>query len=391
MKQRKNVFIALRMAGVGGRGKLDGILRYVDDHHLDWNIQIVRTSLELTRETIQDALDRKTDGYIISMPGSEDAVPPLFASKAPLVLSDTQAAGIPRNRCNLAVISNDAAAIGRAAAEHLLSQGTFAAFGYVYNDRTDWARNRLKGYAETLAERGFGCTTYAAPLNGTVVPDRKDLARWLKALPKPAALFVDCDDHAHSVLDICHESGIDVPQSVSVIGVGNDSVICLHSTPTLSSILPDFNGEGYLAARLLRGMMERPSSKCEPRFFLRGVADTVVRESSTPLTRANHLVLRALKFIDGNLSKKIGIDDVARHLKVSRSLLILRFREIRGESIAATIRSRRLAKVKSLLETTRFTIEEITEKCGFENANHLKNIFKSHFGRTMRDYRNSVS
>ena len=134
-------------------------------------------------------------------------------------------------------------------------------------------------------------------------------------------------------------------------------------------------------------MMARPSGKDVPRFFSRGVADVVTRESSTPNTPAYHLVLRAMKFIEKNTSRNISVDDVAQHLNVSRSLAILRFRTIRGESIFATIRRLRLEKVRSLLTTTRLPIEDITHKCGFENANHLKNIFKREFGMTMRDCR----
>lgn len=384
---RKNVFIALRMAGVAGRGKLDGILHYVDSNKLNWNIQLVRTSLELTRETVSDALSRRTDGFILSMPGSEDAVRPLLDARVPLVVLDTQDADRATRRCNLAIIANDSHAIGEAAARHLMSQGAFATFGYVSNDSTRWAKDRGMAFSAMLERHGHHCVNFAAALNGTVVPDRSGLARWLAWLPKPAALFVDCDDHAHSVLDVCLESGIDVPNSVAVLGVGNDEVICAHSTPMLSSILPDFKGEGLLAARLLRGMMATPSAKAKARFFLRNATETIVRESSSPNSSAHHLVLRAMKFIRENRHSRIGVDDVVRHLKVSRSLANLRFREVEGASLFATIRRIRLEGVCELLATTRSPIEEITHTCGFDNVNHLKNIFKRAYGMSMRDYR----
>ena len=44
IETRKNIFIALRMAGVAGLGKLDGKLQYVDGHKLNWNIQLVRAA-----------------------------------------------------------------------------------------------------------------------------------------------------------------------------------------------------------------------------------------------------------------------------------------------------------------------------------------------------------
>lgn len=307
------------------------------------------------------------------------------------MLLDTRVTEVPKSRANLAVIKNDGALIGQAAAEHFLSQGAYASYGYVMNGSTEWARERLAAYEATLKRHDFACQTFDTPLNGTYVPNRNTVIDWLKKLPKPAAVFVDCDDHAHSVLDICRDADIAVPREVAVLGVGNDNVICMHSTPSLSSILPDFDGEGYLAAQLLSGMMQRPSAKAIPRFFKRGVADTVVRESSSPMTPAGHLVVRGMRFIEENALKDIGVDDVVRHLNVSRSLAILRFREVRGESIFAAIRRTRLKAVANLLETTRIPISEVAERCGFTNSNHLKNIFKAQFGRTMREYRNSIS
>ena len=386
MTGRKNVLIALRMAGVAGRGKLNGILRHVGDCG-DWNIQLVRTALELTPETIENALARNTDGFIVSLPGCDRAIKPLLSSSVPLVMLDTPRECIPRTRRNLVSISNDSSSIGYAAAEHLLSQGTFASFGYVCNDSTNWARERGDAFERRLAKTGIRCLRYASALTGTIVPDRDGLLDWLLELRKPAAIFADCDDHARSVLDICSDAGIGVPREVAIVGVGNDAVICNHSSPRLSSILPDFEGEGLLAAELLSEMMARPGRTRPQRHFTKGVADIVARESSTPLSHAGHLVAKGMRFIEENALRGIGVDDVVRHLRISRSLATLRFREVRRRSIFAEIRECRLSAVANLLETSCMPIEDVTHKCGFENANHLKNIFKRRFGMSMREWR----
>lgn len=383
---RKNVLIALRMAGVAGRGKLNGILRHLNDHG-GWNIQLVRTALELTPETIEDALARDTDGFIVSLPGSDRAIRPLLESSVPLVLLDTPSESIPSGRRNLSTIHNDPTAVGFAAADHLLAQNSFASYGYVCNDSTAWARDRGDAFERRLAKRGIPCLRYASALNGTIVPDRAGMLSWLLALRKPAALFVDCDDHAHSLLDICSDAGIDVPREIAVIGVGNDTVICSHSSPRLSSILPDFEGEGMLAAELLSEMMAQPRRRRRQSHFSKGVADVILRESSMPVSPAGHLVARGMRFIEENALRGIGVDDVARHLGVSRSLAMLRFREAKRKSIFAEIRECRLNAVVNLLETSCLPIVDVSQKCGFENVNHLKNIFKRRFGMSMREWR----
>ena len=47
----------------------------------------------------------------------------------------------------------------------------------------------------------------------------------------------------------------------------------------------------------------------------------------------------------------------------------------------------KLLAVVKLLETSCLPIVDVSRKCGFENVNHLKNIFKRRFGMSMRDYR----
>ena len=170
---------------------------------------------------------------------------------------------------------------------------------------------------------------------------------------------------------------------------GTDTVICSHSSPRLSSVLPDFEGEGMLAAKLLSEMMAQPRRKRPQRHFTIGVADVVVRESSMYISPAGHLVTEGMKFIEENALRGIGVDDVVRHLGVSRSLATLRFREAKKRSIFAEIRECRLSAVVNLLETSRLPIEEVSRKCGFENVNHLKNIFKRRFGMSMRKWRDT--
>jgi len=47
----------------------------------------------------------------------------------------------------------------------------------------------------------------------------------------------------------------------------------------------------------------------------------------------------------------------------------------------------KLLSVVKLLETSCLPIVDVSRKCGFENVNHLKNIFKRRFGMSMREWR----
>ncbi|MBR3924729.1 MAG: helix-turn-helix domain-containing protein [Kiritimatiellae bacterium] len=50
----------------------------------------------------------------------------------------------------------------------------------------------------------------------------------------------------------------------------------------------------------------------------------------------------------------------------------------------------RLESVKRLLSDTGLSIRAISAKCGFANPNHLKNLFKRHFGKSMREWRANI-
>ena len=78
---------------------------------------------------------------------------------------------------------------------------------------------------------------------------------------------------------------------------------------------------------------------------------------------------------------------MAAHLGVSRRLADLRFREILGSSIYEVLRDRRLEEAKRLLSLTDESISAITERCGFANKTHLKNLFLRRVGCSMRDWR----
>ena len=85
------------------------------------------------------------------------------------------------------------------------------------------------------------------------------------------------------------------------------------------------------------------------------------------------------------------MDDVVRHMKVSRRLLYLRFSEQRGETILGAIRKRQLEEVTKLLRTTKLSTEKIADLSGFANANVLRNLFKRTYGMSQRDFRKQTA
>ena len=122
---KKKVFIALKMAGVAGQNKLAGIFRYLSERYPDdspWNITLVRTRAELTRELVEKAVSGGTDGFIVSIPETEESVVPLADVSTPTIVMDIRSAPLERRERNIVTIRNSGDKIGCAAAQYFMGQ-----------------------------------------------------------------------------------------------------------------------------------------------------------------------------------------------------------------------------------------------------------------------------
>lgn len=376
-KARK-VVVALRMAGIAGQDKLNGIFEHLSQGHR-WQMTLYRTRHEFSAETVRKDIDNGADGFIVAIPDADDALEVLSKSTIPTVVMNISGGGIEKRTKNIYFVKNDANKVGSEVAAEFLRQGNYRSYGYVgYEKPAEWSDRRGQAYAARIREAGFDVSFY----NG-----EEPLSRWLKLLKKPVAVMTSCDDDAYKVVDACRGLNLSIPNEVAVIGVNNDPILCENCDPRLTSIQPDFVGEGVLAARLLERMMANPKHMVEAETKLVGIRGIVRRDSTPPESISGMMVQKALAFINRKALSGIGVQDVADHLKVSRSLLDLRFREHFGESVYASILNVRLEEVKRRLRTTSDQIGQIAVACGWENPSSLKNLFKRLYGVSMRTWR----
>jgi len=223
------------------------------------------------------------------------------------------------------------------------------------------------------------------------IEDKPTVIKWLQALPKPCGILAACDDRAFEILDICKEIGLKVPAEIGILGVNNDPILCENTDPKLSSIQPNFIEEGRLAAELLEQLMSGGKISSGKRLSKVGIRAIVHRESTVAQSESGKLVQKVLAYIGREATRGIGVEEVARRFKVSRSLLELRFRELQNESVYEAMLRIRLEEVKRLLRQTDDPISEITSACGWKNPIPPKALFKRRFGISMRDYRAQTS
>ena len=278
-------------------------------------------------------------------------------------------------------------------ANYLLKLGKFNSFGFVpthigqywIDERANAFRARITASMPAAIVRQFP----ESPAPGTD-EDIAALADWIAALPKPAAVMAGADWRAMHVLYACERAHVHLPDAVALLSVDNDEFLCAHASPPLSSVLPGHFEMGRRAAAEMERLTSEKGSRHNKTVSI--PPKTVIeRESTRVRTPSAILVDRAKHFIHSNALQGIDVEDVIKHLKVSRRLVEIRYRAATGETIREAIESVRMDKLKRLLSSTRRPIAAIAAECGFHNANSLSHRFKNLFGMSIREWRKAHS
>ncbi|MBR3221329.1 MAG: substrate-binding domain-containing protein [Kiritimatiellae bacterium] len=377
----RKVAVAVKLSDASWRDFLTGFFDYAK-RKTHWDIRVLQSSMELEQATAS------CDGVVTGMEPSRNTQAVVAHKSIPLVAIGAEWK-LKHGNAPVAFIRNDNEDIGRFCAKHFRSFGQFASAGFVPSDaEDDWSSAREKGFFDgfgDIARSVFGVT----PEPGSDA-DIAALADWLTSLPKPAAVMAAWDMRAVHVLSACRLARLKVPGQVAVIGVDNDPLLCDFTVPPLTSVAPDHALEGQIAAETIDHMMRRRDGP-KTLHVLNTAKKMAERESAKPISPVTALIARALAFIAAHADENIKAANVSDALGVSRSLLDLRFREFRGETVAKAIARHRLEAVKRLLSDTGLSIRAISAKCGFANANHLKNAFKRSCGMSMREFRSGCN
>lgn len=285
------------------------------------------------------------------------------------------------------VVLCDDAEVGRTAARLLLGKG-LRSFGFVGSKRApQWSVDRGAAFCAAVEAAGSAVSSFVPgpESDREWAREERALSAWLAGLPKPVGVFAAFDQRAKHVLDACRAAGIPVPEQVQVVGVDNEEYICEQTSPSLSSVLPDFERGGYMAAETLAGLLAGEEPPAAPLRY--GVKGVVERLSTQDARGAGRAVARALDFIRLHATSGISVLDVVRAVGGSQCLLERKFREVRGHTIVQEIQNGRLEKACDLLRRTTTPIPQIGALCGFESGAYLETLFKKRYGCTMRQWR----
>jgi LacI family transcriptional regulator len=280
----------------------------------------------------------------------------------------------------------DDASIGTMAAAHLLDLGCrhLALIGY----DIAWSRQRLIAAAALARQRGAAAHHWRRWIPGGFYPDLHRLGSWLASLPRPLGIVATHDRLGFAVLEACRDAQLHVPRDAAVIGVDDTRPDCTISLPPLTSVDSGARQLGRTAAALLSRAMagERiPARTWVP------AAGVIPRTSTSVLAIADREMAAAIQWIDANLHRSLGIDDLARDLAINRRSLERRFIAAIGRSPHQELRHRRIERARTLALTTGESLKSIARRCGLRDGIHLAREARSLLGITLTSLRTSAA
>ena len=370
------------------RGMVGGILRYAALHH-DVEVQLYGPGSAHRR--IEDFHDWRPDGIIAGETHDRSLrIAESMGCRAAVLAEMDAPAGMAMRQAS---VFCDDEAIASAVADFLVECGA-GVLAYVGDrlpgrgEEPEWSVRRgeaLRGCA-SAKNCSFASFRPEKARRRAAGGERAALAAWIARLPRPCAILAANDMRASAVLDACRDAGVAVPQAAMVVGVDDEAFICGQMRPTLTSVIPDWYGGGYLEAETLVELLRGRAACLPPRTF--GILGIARRQSTGDPNEARLMVSRALEFIRDHAARpEIGVGDVAKAAFASRRLLQQNFRSVTGRTVCEALQEERLRRVRETLTGTRTPIGEIAALCGFASDGYLKELFRRRFGCSMRAFR----
>lgn len=289
----------------------------------------------------------------------------------------------------------DDEAISQLAIEHLLSRG-FRHFGFCGYRRRYSAAGDRRCDAFRAGTEAAGCTvdicavsepSYGQQELGSWKQELALIARWIRGLPRPAAVMACTDDRGLQVLEACRQIGVVVPDEVAVVGVANDECLCSLSIPPMSSV--DVNAEqiGYRAATLLEELLDGGRSRGKVLLEPRGV---ICRRSTDVLAVEDQHVAAAIRFIRDHACEPIHVEHVTSCVHVSRSALEHRFKQAIGRTVHQEIQRTRITLAQQMLADNKLPIKQVAHRAGFRSVQYLTRVFQATIRQTPGAYRRAM-
>ncbi len=116
----------------------------------------------------------------------------------------------------------------------------------------------------------------------------------------------------------------------------------------------------------------------------KGVQRSLIEPEPTPIKVTSldeKLIEAAVKYVEENMERTdLSVEELSRHLGMSRVHLYKRMRQVTGKTPIEFIRVLRLKRAAQLLRESQLNVSEIAYQVGFNNPKYFSTYFKQEFG-----------
>jgi DNA-binding LacI/PurR family transcriptional regulator len=173
-------------------------------------------------DALETLLQLRADGLILAGPVLEDEVILRASREVPIVLVGREARG-----ATVDSVTNDDRAGAEVAVEHCVSLG-HSRIAHIDGGHGAGAPDRRRGYEAAM--RRLGLARFISVVSSTFTEEggHRGCLVLLEHSPRPTAIFVANDLAAIGALNAIEESGLKVPDDISLVGYDNTSLAALR-------------------------------------------------------------------------------------------------------------------------------------------------------------------
>ena len=114
--------------------------------------------------------------------------------------------------------------------------------------------------------------------------------------------------------------------------------------------------------------------------FIQGLLSTIhfIMDHEQKIEYGRKIIIS--RFIQENVSGKLRLTDLARHLCLSPSRTVHLVRTTFKKTFSCLVQEERMMQARALLENDWLTLEEIAERSGFKNVHYFNTVFRKNYG-----------
>lgn len=119
------------------------------------------------------------------------------------------------------------------------------------------------------------------------------------------------------------------------------------------------------------------------------IAEEIISADKIGVLTVSYLAARISDYVTLNPEKTMSVQSVAAHFGYHENYINTAFKSAYGVTLKKYISEQRLAYAKGLLNTTLYTVNQISQMMSFKSENHFVKFFKYHTSTTPTEYRNA--